>query len=136
MEETAVNRTKSRVTAAAVFAVLLAVEILIGMYAAGWLRYSFGDVLVMPAMYFLVRIFTNSFRRTLPFILFVFACFVEFLQGLDICGKLGIPQESLLRIIIGTTALWSDIACYAAGMVIIYILIGLLYYAERRNNNE
>ncbi|MDD6279072.1 MAG: DUF2809 domain-containing protein [Ruminococcus sp.] len=105
------------------FIICLAAEILIGMFADGWLRYSFGDILVMPAMYFLVRIFTSRLRKTLPIILLGFACFVEFLQSIHICDLLGIPQGSLLRIIIGTTGLWSDILCYIAGTIAVYTIL-------------
>lgn len=111
---------RNRIISLTAFLLILATEIIIGKYAHGWIRYSFGDVLVMPAMYFLIRIFTQRFRKTLPFILFVFACFVELLQHFDICGILGIPEGSILRIIIGTTGLWSDVWCYAAGTVLIY----------------
>lgn len=120
------NRKKQIIISASAFIVLLISEILIGMYAKGWLRYSFGDVLVMPAMYTLVRIFTGKFRKTLPLMLFGFACLVELLQHFDICGILGIPEGSILRIIIGTTGLWSDVWCYAAGTVLIYAFVLVL----------
>lgn len=126
--EIKMNRKKEIIVSTVMFLLLLISEILIGKYAGGWIRYSFGDVLVMPAMYFLVRIFTSQFKRTLPLILFVFACFVELLQHFDICGVLGIPEGSILRVIIGTTGLWSDVWCYAAGTGLIYILIYILIY--------
>ena len=61
------------------FMIFLIMEIFIGLYAHGWLRYYGGDILIMPAMYFFIRIFTEKFRKSLPLILFVFACYVEFL---------------------------------------------------------
>ena len=51
---------KRRLICAGLFAALLFTEIMIGMYAHGFVRVYIGDVLVMPAMYFFVRIFTRA----------------------------------------------------------------------------
>ena len=115
------NRKKSFL----MFIIFLITEIFIGMYAHGWIRYYGGDILIMPAMYFLVRIFTEKLRKSLPLIVVVFACFVEFLQYLDICGILGINKKSLLAVIIGTSGTWNDIPCYMTGTLLIYIIIFL-----------
>ncbi len=45
---------------------------------------------------------------------------------------LRIPQGSILRVIIGTTGLWSDIICYAAGMIIIYLYV--IFSKEEKNH--
>lgn len=127
---------KQKIYPITAFALCLAAEVAIGMFAHGWLRNSFGDILVMPTLYFLIRIFTDKLRRTLPLILFVFACFVELMQGLHICDILGIPQGSILRIIIGTTALWSDILCYAAGMIVIYAIMNIEYLVQGGLEND
>lgn len=113
------------------FAAFLGIEILIGKYATGWLRYSFGDVLVIPVLYFFIRIFTEKFEKALPFCLFLFACFVELMQYFDICGILGIPEGSILRVIIGTTGLWSDVWCYAGGMLIVYAGMFLFKFLKK-----
>lgn len=120
------KRKTERIISVIMFVILLGIIILIAMYAHGWLRYSFGDVLVIPALYFLVRIFTGKFHKTMPVLLFLFACLVELLQHFDICGILGIPEGSVLRIIIGTTGLWSDVWCYAGGAVMTYAVIFIL----------
>ncbi|WP_295154433.1 DUF2809 domain-containing protein [uncultured Ruminococcus sp.] len=109
---------KRKLIYSAVFAVLLITEILIGMYAHGFVRIYIGDVLIMPAMYFFVRIFTDRFPRTLPLILFVFACAVEVSQYFGLYKALGLAHDSLIAIIIGTGFAWGDLAAYAAGSVI------------------
>jgi len=106
-----------------IFLIFLIIEIIIGLYAHGWIRFYGGDILVMPAMYFFIRIFTDKLKKSLPLILFAFACLVEFLQYLDICGILGIDKKSLLAVIIGTSGTWNDIPCYMTGMLLIYIII-------------
>ena len=113
------NRTtKRRLIYTALFAALLVTEILIGMYAHGFVREYIGDVLVMPAMYFLVRIFTDKFPRTLPLILFLFACCVEVSQYFELYKALGFARGSLPAIIIGTGFAWGDLLAYAAGSLI------------------
>lgn len=111
---------KRRLICAGLFAALLFTEIMIGMYAHGFVRVYIGDVLVMPAMYFFVRIFTGQFPRTLPLILFVFACAVEVSQYFELYKLLGFAPGSLAAIIIGTGFAWGDIAAYAAGTLINY----------------
>ena len=129
--------SNQKIRCAAVFSALFIAEFLIAFYAHGWLRFSFGDILVMPTMYYFVRIFTEKFKKALPIILFVFACIVELLQGIHICDILGIHDGNPLRIIIGTTALFSDILCYACGSVIIYAVMPLSHFiSERRIQNE
>ena len=110
--------TKRKLIYAAVFAALLFTEILIGLYTHGFVRAYIGDVLVMPAMYFLVRIFTERFSRTLPLILFVFACAVEVSQYFELYRILGFAPGSLPAIIIGTGFAWGDLIAYAAGTII------------------
>lgn len=121
---------------AAAFSALFIAEFLIALYAHGWLRFSFGDILIMPTMYYFVRIFTDKFKKSLPLILFIFACFVEFLQSIHICDILGIPEGNPLRVIIGTTALSSDILCYACGSAIIYLILFINFHSERRASYE
>lgn len=130
------SRKTERIISVILFFILLIILILIAKYAHGWLRFSFGDVLVMPALYYLVRIFTGKFHKTMPLMLFAFACLVELLQYFDICGILGIPQGSILRIIIGTTGMWSDVWCYAAGTVMIYLLIFITDKLFSGNNSS
>lgn len=110
--------TKRRLVYSALFAVMLITEILIGKYAHGFVREYIGDVLVMPAMYFFVRIFTDSFPHTLPLILFIFACAVEVSQYFGLYKVLGFARGSLPAIIIGTGFAWGDLAAYAAGSVL------------------
>ncbi|MDE6086797.1 MAG: DUF2809 domain-containing protein [Oscillospiraceae bacterium] len=111
---------KTRKSAILLFCIFLILEIFIGAFASGFLRNYIGDVLVMPSMYFLIRIFTEKFPKFLPGMLFLFACFVEFLQSIDLCGILGIDKHSLLAVLIGTHGEWADILCYLAGTILIY----------------
>ena len=102
---------------------LLGIEIVIGMYASGWIRSYFGDVLVVILLYTLVRTVTPKlFKRwyVLPSIILVFAFGVEFLQLWGFCDRFGITNK-LLRIIIGTGFSEVDLLCYAVGCIPCYI---------------
>lgn len=114
MEQT----TKRKLIYAALFAAILVTEILIGKYAHGFVRAYIGDVLVMPAMYFFVRIFTEKFPRTLPMILLIFACIVEVSQYFALYKVLGFAPSSLPAILIGTGFEWKDLLAYAAGSLL------------------
>lgn len=110
------------------FAFLLLTEILIGVFLkGGFIRAYGGDILVLPLFYAFLRILfpqsDNFTRRTLPFGLFLFGVLVEILQGLHIGDRLHITSP-VIRIIIGSTFDFLDIACYLAGMLLIY---GFLY---------
>lgn len=100
-------------------AVLLGIEILIGMYAHGILRSYAGDVLVVILLYTLVRWASPKMPPhgwILPAAILVFSFCVEFLQLWGFCDKFGITNP-LLRIIIGTGYSNYDLLSYAIGIL-------------------
>lgn len=104
--------------------ILLGIEILIGLYATGWVRNYLGDVLVVILVYALIRtIVVNVPTKwyVLPTAVLVFAFAVEFLQLWGFCDRFGITNK-LLRIIIGTGFSYIDLLCYAAGIIPCYIV--------------
>lgn len=100
-------------------ALLLLSEILIGMYAKGWVRSYFGDVLVVILLYTLARTVSPDkpkFGLLLPAAILGFAFCVEFLQLWGFCDRFGITNR-LLRIIIGTGFSKWDLLSYAIGIL-------------------
>ena len=98
---------------------LLGSEILIGMLAHGWVRNSFGDILVVILLWTLCRAVSPAKPRygmLLPAAILLFAFGVEFLQLWGFCDRLHITNR-LLRIIIGTGFSVSDLICYTAGIL-------------------
>lgn len=112
--------------------ILLGIEVLIGLFAHGWVRSYLGDVLVVILLYTIVR--TIVLRKgkwfVIPTIILVFSFIVEFLQLWGFCERFGITNE-FLRIIIGTGFSWIDIACYCIGIIPCYVSEHLL---NRRNH--
>ena len=118
-------------------ALLLGIEILIGLFAHGWVRSYLGDVLVVILLYTLVRtVISNKIRHWLiiPTVIAVFAFAVEFLQLWGFCDRFGITNE-LLRIIIGTGFSFIDLACYLAGIIPCYVSEFLLAKSKLRTHN-
>ena len=102
---------------------LLIVEILIGSVLKNfhWLRAYGGDILVIPLIYCLIRIFIQALPRGMPFLVCCIGFLAEFLQYIHLAEKLGFEKGSLGAIIIGTSFSWWDVLCYIAGMVLIYV---------------
>ncbi len=114
---------------------LLGIEILIGMFAKGWVRAYLGDVLVVILLYAILRtIFPDKPKQwyLLPTIILVFSFIVEFLQLWGFCDRFGITNK-LLRIIIGTGFSVVDLACYAIGLIPCYIADFFLIKKEAAN---
>ena len=98
---------------------LLGTEILIGMYAHGFVRHSLGDVLVVVLLYTSCRTVSPekpAFGWKLPAAILLFAFCVELLQLWGFCDRFHIT-DPLLRIIIGTGFSFGDLLCYAAGIL-------------------
>lgn len=102
---------------------LLGIEILIGLFAHGWVRGYLGDVLVVILLYTIVRtVMPNKDIRwfIIPTVILLFAFAVEFLQLWGFCDRFGITNR-LLRIIIGTGFSRIDLICYLIGIMPCYI---------------
>ena len=107
----------------AISLLLLLTEVIIGMYATGWVRNYLGDVLIVILIYTIIRtISPNKPRRwyILPTAVLIFAFAVEFLQLWGFCDRFGITNK-FLRIIIGTGFSPVDLASYALGVLPCYV---------------
>lgn len=111
---------KRRLRNLGIFLTLVLVEMLIALYVHDdFVRPYVGDVLVVAVIYFFVRIFIPEKCRWLFAWVFAFAAATEVLQYFRIADVLGLPENSALRIAIGTTFDWKDMACYAAGCALL-----------------
>ncbi len=104
--------------------ILLIIEIIIGLYAHGWIRNYLGDVLVVILLYTLCRTVNSNWPAkwyVLPTVILIFAFGVEFLQLWGFCDRFGITNR-LLRIIIGSGFSFEDLVSYAIGIVPCYVV--------------
>lgn len=103
------------------FMVILSVEILIALFVHdGFVRPYLGDVIVVWLIYCFVRIFYPRKFTALPLYVFMFAVAVEILQYFNIVELLNLERNALARTIIGTSFSFADIACYFAGMLVLF----------------
>ena len=118
------------------FVLLLVVEIIIGKYAHGFIRAYIGDVLVIPLIYCFVRIFYVRPAVWLPAAVGGLGILAEMLQYFNLCGLLGIPKGSLLGILLGSSADFADILCYAVGVLLIYAVQRCFGKALRKKSQQ
>ena len=115
-------------------AILFGIEILIGMFAHGWVRLQLGDVLVVILIYTICRTVSPEKPRyglLLPVCILLFAFCVEFLQLWGFADKMHITNR-LLRIIIGTGFSVIDLISYALG-ILPCLLCELLYHNMQKS---
>ncbi len=111
------------------FAVLLSCELLIGLFVHDrFVRPYLGDMLVTVLLCCLLRCIWPNRPRALWLYVFCFSGAVEFLQLWGLADRLHI-QNKLLRVLLGTTFDWKDIACYFCGC----LLFGLAEFLLRRH---
>lgn len=102
-------------------AVLFLTECAIAVWGRGFIRNSFGDMLVIVLLYCIIRIFTNRLPRLLPVLVCGIGFIAELLQYIRLVDLLGLDHHSWLAVAIGTNASWEDLVCYIAGMGMIYL---------------
>lgn len=116
--------------------VLLLAEIAIGKWATGFVRAYIGDVLIIPAIYFLLRsIFfakdTVFSRNALPLVVYSMGLYAERLQAFGLADKLGFAPGSLPAILIGGTCDLRDILCYLIGLYLTCLMLAAMAKENR-----
>lgn len=111
-----------RLAYALVTVALILIEVFIAIYVHdNFVRPYLGDVLVVIAIYTLVRIFIPNKIKLLPVYVFIFAVIVEVLQYFNIVDILGVSNNRFLSVLIGGVFDLKDIMCYAVGCMLLGI---------------
>lgn len=115
-------------------AILLIMEILIGKFVPSGtlLRDYGGDILVIPLIYCLIRIFIKILPKTMPLLVCGIGFLTELTQYFHLSDKLGFARGSLISILLGTSFSWLDLLCYIIGMLLIYA--GILIKLKCKHN--
>jgi len=101
---------------------LFIIELLIALFVNDRIiRPYIGDVLVTMFIYCFIRMIIPVGIRLLPLYVFLFACMVEFLQYLRFIEIIGLANNQVAKIVIGTSFSWIDIICYGFGCVVCWI---------------
>lgn len=90
-----------------------------------FIRAYLGDVLVVMLLYAFVRSFVWMDEARLILGIFIFSCMIETAQYFNIAERLGFRPGSIMYTVIGNSFSWIDIACYAAGCMILYSFVRL-----------
>jgi len=116
---------KRRVGWAVIGVIILAIEIYIAIFIkGGFIRHYIGDVLATAMLYAFGRAIFKVTPINLAICVFVISLFIEALQYLKILEILGV-KSSILRIIFGGTFDFTDIICYLAGCILVYMFENL-----------
>ena len=108
-------------------------ELLIALFVRdNFIRPYVGDMLVVVLVYTFLRIIFPERPRLLPLYVFLFAVGVEALQEIRIVELLGLQDSRFFSVLIGTTFDWKDIACYAAGCVVLGVWEAVLWKKEMK----
>ena len=107
----------------AVFIAIFIVEVLIALFVNdSIIRPYGGDVLVVIMMYYFFRSFIHTKPVYLVAGVLLFAYAVEFTQHLNLIDILGVRDNKVLTIILGSSFSWLDIIAYTIGGLICYFI--------------
>ena len=122
------NKTlrKEKTIYATISLTLLVAEVLIGKFAHGFVRGSVGDILVVILLFSLARIIFTQKPKFLPVFVFAFAVIIEILQYFDFVSLIGMRDNRIVSIALGGTFSFGDIACYAVGTAICFLIDRLI----------
>jgi len=88
-----------------------------------FVRAYLGDVIVVMLLYTFVKSFVKVNNEKLILGILIFSFLIEFAQYFNIAEKLGFRPGSLMYIVIGNSFSWIDNLCYAAGCLLLYLII-------------
>lgn len=110
------------------FVLLFIIEVMIALYVHDdFIRPFFGDFLVVILIYCFVKAFMNVPVFKAAFGVLVFSFVVEFLQYFHFIKIIGLEDNKLARIVLGTSFSWWDLVFYVLG-------IGFILLVERLRN--
>lgn len=102
-----------------IFLFILLVEILIGKYLNDAIIRPFGgDVLVVVLIYAFFRIFLKTNYKWLALAVLIFSFTIEFLQAVNYVKWLGLEDNKIMSIILGTSFSVYDLLAYFVGYLI------------------
>lgn len=105
-----------------VFIIVFITEAVIAVYVHdNIIRPYIGDVLVVVLIYCFIKVFIQNKTKLLPLYIFIFAVLVEIGQYFNLAGLLGLRDNRIAKIIIGSTFDIKDIICYLIGCVGLYM---------------
>lgn len=113
-----------------IFLLIFLVEVFIALFVKDrFIRPYGGDILVVMLMYFFFKSFMQVKPLWLVIGVVVFAYLVEIGQYFQLVEVLGVQDNKVLRIVIGSSFSWGDMVCYTIGGII-------CYFIDRKKTNK
>lgn len=113
---------RKRILYLLIMLILFGIELLIALFVHDkFIRPYVGDVLVVVLLYTFVRIFLPEGLPLLPLYIFLFAAGIEVLQYFRIVEVLGLSDNRILSVVIGSVFDWKDIVCYGVGCGLLFV---------------
>lgn len=106
-----------------VFVCLFLTEVLIAKFVTQpFIRYRFGDFLVVIMIYYFVKTFVRTKPIYIAVFVLIFSFSIEFLQMSNLLEVMNLKNNKTANLILGNTFSVSDLLAYFLGIVSILIL--------------
>jgi len=103
--------------------VIFAVEVCIALFVHdNFIRPFVGDIIVVWFVYYFIRAFVNCKPIYIALFTLGFSFVVEIGQYFKLVTVLGLEDNKLARIVIGTSFSWWDLLCYVIGFGFLFLL--------------
>lgn len=118
---------------------ILLLEVIIALFVKDQIvRPYLGDILVVILIYTTIRIFDQGRIKGLPLYILIFAVLIEISQLLDLATLLGLSNNRIAVVLLGSTFDYIDILCYAigAGLMMIHEISSVRREAIERRKRQ
>jgi Protein of unknown function (DUF2809) len=110
------------------FISIFIVEVVIAKFLThGFIRYTFGDYLVVILIYCFLKSFINASSFYIAVSVLLFAFSIEFLQLINLLNMLSLENNHLAKLILGSTFHISDLVAYTLGIITVLIIEYKIY---------
>lgn len=108
------------------FLILFIIEVLIALFLkSGFIRHTFGDVLVVILIYCFVKSFVDIKPLPLALGVLLFAFIIEFLQLGNLLEFLHLQNNPIAILVLGSTFQITDLITYTVGIVFVLMFENL-----------
>ncbi len=105
------------------FLLLMAIETLIAIYFKdGFIRHTFGDYLVVILLYCCIKSFITGKTFQIALLVLIISYAIELLQLSNFLEFLHLQNNSIAKIVLGSTFSFGDLLAYTLGIISILLL--------------
>ncbi len=105
------------------FLILLGFEVCIALFVKdGFIRHTFGDVLVVILVYCFIKSFVKTKPIYVAILVLIIAFCVEFLQLTNLLQWLRLGESKVAKLVLGNTFHFNDLIAYIVGITMVLII--------------